>query len=715
MTSPRTLLRLKKRPRGRPDPAAPLEWLVTNGLGGYAAGSVEGRPLRRFHGLLVAALPAPAGRSMLVHHVEEEVERPDGSRLSLRPGPEPRPRARPMEFALSAGLPHWKFTLTDGVRLEQAVFMPHGQNTVHLRYQLIGGSEGATLWLRPWLDIRGHEHEHQTPPALSYVTTKRTPAQAECARSDLPTFVRLAVSGAQASFEAGASTWSDVEYVLERDRGCEHAGWMYAPGVFVVTLEPDRAVYLTASSEPWAHLDRLPPEVAWSIELTRREQMLGQSHPALRTAETFLLPLAADQFIIRPATREATDGAVRAAGAEPRTVIAGYPWFTDWGRDTMISLEGLTLSTGRATEARHILQTFAHSVKHGLIPNLFPEGASEGRYHTADATLWFFHALHRYEQITADRSLTTEILPVLEEIVAWHRRGTWFNIRVDDDGLLTAGVDSLPLTWMDAKMDEWVVTPRRGKPVEINALWHNALVLLEGWLVRDGRGLFADDIAREARRCREAFNRRFWNPSSGHLFDVVDGDHGDDPSCRPNQLLTLAVTHSPLDRQYWAAVLEAVTLSLLTPYGLRSLAPSHAEYKPRYFGNLRSRDAAYHQGTVWPWLIGAYVDAWLLLHPDDRNTPRALLRPLLRHLVSGACVGSISEIFDAQRPYVPRGCFAQAWSVAELIRAIVRTTQGDTNDTRQLKSEMEPPRSMRDQLRGGPKRTVATSKSSKRS
>jgi predicted glycogen debranching enzyme len=292
--------------------------------------------------------------------------------------------------------------------------------------------------------------------------------------------------------------------------------------------------------------------------------------------------------------------------------------------------------------------------------------------------MWFFHALHRYDTLSGDHTLVRELLPVLEEIVDWHRKGTRFGIHVDTDGLLTQGAPDLPLTWMDAKVGDWVVTPRRGKPVEINALWHNALKLLETWLVRDGRGLLGEGIAREARLCCESFNTRFWNPAVGHLYDIVDGERGDDDACRPNQIIAVAVPFSPLEKSKWEPVVRAVADQLLTPVGLRTLSPHHPDYKPRYFGALRARDAAYHQGTVWPWLLGPFVEAWLLAHPEDTEGARELLRPLLQHVTAGACVGSISEIFDAQPPYTPRGCFAQAWSVAELARIAVRLSEAES-------------------------------------
>jgi predicted glycogen debranching enzyme len=338
----------------------------------------------------------------------------------------------------------------------------------------------------------------------------------------------------------------------------------------------------------------------------------------------------------------------------------------------MISLEGLTLCTRRYREAGYILRTFAHYVRDGLIPNMFPDGAREGLYHTADATLWFFHAVERYVRVTGELDTLRGLLPTMIDIVRHHLAGTRFGIGVDSaDGLLTQGAEGYQLTWMDAKVDDWVVTPRRGKAVEINALWYNALCLLDTW-TREHGGASDVDLAAAARRARDSFNRRFWNDAAGYLYDVVDGEHGDDDACRPNQVFAISLDHPVLERERWAPVMDVVTERLLTPVGLRSLAPGHPDYKPRYYGDIRSRDAAYHQGTVWGWLIGPYIDAWLKLHPDGAARARAMLEPLDRHL-GEACVGSISEIFDAEAPYVPRGCVAQAWSIAEVLRCMVKT------------------------------------------
>jgi len=356
-------------------------------------------------------------------------------------------------------------------------------------------------------------------------------------------------------------------------------------------------------------------------------------------------------------------------------VIAGYHWFTDWGRDTMISLEGLTLSTGRFAEAGYILRTFAMHVRDGLIPNLFPEGGKEGLYHTADASLWFFHALDRYVTATGDRTTLSELLPKFIDIANHHVHGTRFGIGVDpQDGLLRQGAPGYQLTWMDAKVGDWVVTPRRGKAVEINALWYNALKLLENWLRDAGRADEAQRWGEQAERARASFNERFWYEQGGYLYDVIDGEESPfDTACRPNQLLAISLDHPILDRSRWQPVLEITRQKLLTPYGLRSLAPGHPDYKAKYYGDLRARDAAYHQGTVWAWLIGPYIDAWLKVHPHEQDAAHQLLLAFDEHIVE-ACLGSISEVFDAEKPYIPRGCIAQAWSVAEVLRSLIRTS-----------------------------------------
>jgi predicted glycogen debranching enzyme len=426
--------------------------------------------------------------------------------------------------------------------------------------------------------------------------------------------------------------------------------------------------------------------------LIRRRRLLAQGVPEARHDLPAELVMAADQFIITPAGRVDEAARARAQGDEVRTVIAGYHWFTDWGRDTMISLEGLTLVTGRHIEAGYIIRTFAHYIREGLIPNMFPERETEGLYHTADATLWFFHAIARYLEWSGDELTLSTLYPTLQHVIDCHVRGTRFGIRVDPaDGLLIQGAPGYQLTWMDAKVDDWVVTPRRGKAVEINALWYNALRLMERW-AEENKDSKADEYRARADRARESFNERFWYRAGHYLYDVVDSEDGtDDAKCRPNQIFAVSLPHAVLAEDRWEAVVRTVQERLLTPVGLRSLAPDDSDFKARYFGDLRARDAAYHQGTVWGWLIGPFVDAWLKVYPNDPQVARQAVDDFAAHLNEG-CLGSVSEVFDAEPPYTARGCIAQAWSVAELLRVWVKLEGGRNELTiaRPASSDAEP-------------------------
>jgi predicted glycogen debranching enzyme len=646
------------------------EWLVSNGLGGYASGTVAGVLTRRYHGLLVAALPAPVGRMLMLSRFWERVRLPDrtvfvisdedhvGASLALD-------GARYLtEFRLEAGLPVWRYELGPVV-VEKRLHLVYRQNTVHVRYRLVRGDGPVRLTLRPTLHFRLHEAPVSEALGDPYTVTATDSRYEISAGAERPRLA-LQIHGERSAFTLDGKQLQDVLYRVEESRGYQASGALWSPGYFRVDLEAGRDAVVVASTEPWESIRALSPEDALDAELERRTRLIAAAPEAAREGPAAELVLAADQFIITPAGRVDDAARAHAAGDEIRTVIAGYHWFTDWGRDTMISLEGLTLATGRAIEAGCILRTFAHYVRDGLIPNMFPEGDNCGLYHTADATLWFFHAVDRYVTATGDRTTLAQILPTLASIVDHHLRGTQFGIGVDPkDGLLRQGAPGYQLTWMDAKVDDWVVTPRRGKAVEINALWYNALRLLEGWTGDPA-------LASHAEQAYASFNERFWYAAGGHLHDVVDGEHGDDSACRPNQLLAIALRHPILDRARWQPVLDTVTGRLLTPVGLRSLAPGHPDYKPQYYGDLRARDAAYHQGTVWAWLIGPWIDAWLKVHPDDRQGARRFLEGFVHHL-DEACIGSISEIFDAEPPFTPRGCVAQAWSVAEVLRCWLQT------------------------------------------
>jgi predicted glycogen debranching enzyme len=667
----------------REHPDISREWLVTNGLGGYASGTVSGIMTRRYHALLIAALPAPMGRVVMLSHLQSRLRAPDGRLLLLDTewlggDAPPPPRAPLVEFRLESGLPIWRYE-GDGFAVEKRVVMPYRQNTVHVTYRLLKATAPFRLELRPFVHFRYHENSVSETFSGPYALTVVDDHFEISAGSERPT-LRMLIHGDDSALTLDRWRTSNLEYFEERNRGYPHDGAVWSPGYFHLTLDPKQPASaegtLVASTENWDTLRALTPRDAVSAESFRRVQLLNQAGPDVGSGLPGELVLAGDQFIITPAGRVEEAARASASGDEVRTVIAGYHWFTDWGRDTMISLEGLTLLTGRHTEAGFILRTFAHYVRDGLIPNLFPEGEREGLYHTADATLWYFHAIDRYYKTTHDLDTLRLLLPTLRDIISHHQRGTRFGIGVDPhDGLLRQGQEGYQLTWMDAKVDDWVVTPRRGKAVEINALYYNALRLLEEW-TRDEQG---DDSARsladEADRVRESFNARFWYPAGGYLYDVVDGESGDDAACRPNQIFAISLPHPVLDPAHWTAVVDVVRAKLLTPVGLRSLSSDNPNYRAQYYGDLRSRDAAYHQGTVWAWLFGPFVDAWLKVSSDDTQTARHMLDGIAAHL-NEACIGSISEIFDAEPPFTPRGCIAQAWSVAEILRALVRVGYG---------------------------------------
>jgi len=650
-----------------PTPEARREWLVTNGLGGFASATISGEITRRYHGFLIAALPAPQGRVVMLNDLDVAVGRSDGSLASLRDS------GRFVDFTLTMGLPSWRYEI-DGMTIEKSVLMPARHNITYIGFRLIDGARAIRLFLRPAVNFRRIEAAVSEPLASGYALTANGRHYEIAAGAGLPV-LRLMISGCDAtSFTADGGSRHECDFVTEEQRGYDARGSLWSPGYFTVELQPDSIATLIAATEPWHTVEALHPEYAREFETERRRRLIAMAPPSAREGLAAELVLAADTFVITPVGRVADIVRAHAEGDEVRTVIAGYHWFTDWGRDAMISLEGLTLATGRVAEGKWILRAFAHYVRDGLIPNMFPEGDCEGLYHTADATLWFFHALARYVEYTGDRATLTLILPKLQEIVQRHLEGTRFGIKADPrDGLLSQGAEGYQLTWMDAKVGDWVVTPRRGKAVEINALWYNALSLLTQWL-RDARHPEADEIAGHAELTRQSFNRRFWNERRGCLYDVVDGENGDDASFRPNQIFAVSLPHPVLDRQYWRPVVDAVEQKLLTPFGLRSLAPDEPDFKSRYFGDLRARDAAYHQGTVWAWLIGPFIDAWLKVHPDKRETARGLLAGF-ETVVAEAGIGSISEIFDAEPPFTPRGCMAQAWSVAEVLRCLVKTAR----------------------------------------
>ncbi len=668
------VLRVGWRPSDGAEALLDREWLVANGLGGYATGTIAGVCTRRYHGLLVAALP-DLGRTVMLSHLSDRVRLPGGRTARL--GAEERAAGLALhgaehlrEFRLELGMPVWTYEV-DGAAIEKRVLLSHRQNTVHISYRLLSGRGPLRLTLRPGVHFRPH-HAPVSAPLGRYRLLVEQGRYEIAAEGDRFPPLRMVLHGQRPAFTVEEERLAEVVYRIEGSRGHDQQGDLFSPGFFKVDLDQGAPVTLVASSEPWDVVVALRPGEAARSERARREALLERAPAAARQEPISELVLAADAFVVEPAGRVQEAAHARAEGYEPRTVIAGYPWFADWGRDTMIALEGLTLATGRHGDAAAVLRAFARHVRNGLIPNLFPEGNAEGLYHTADATLWMFHALDRYVAESGDRGTLRRLLPTMEDVVRHHLRGTRFGIGVDpSDGLLRQGAEGYALTWMDAKYEGWVVTPRRGKAVEINALWYRALRVLERWLGEEGRDTDARAVAEAADRARESFNRRFWYAAGGYLYDVVDGEGGDDPACRPNQLLAVSLPDPVLDRALWAPVVEKVRAELLTPVGLRSLARGHPDYRASYHGDLRTRDAAYHEGTIWSWLIGPFVDAWLKVD-GDRAAARRFLDGLVAHL-GDACVGQVSEVFDAEAPYAPRGCVAQAWGIAELLRVMLKT------------------------------------------
>ena len=657
------------------------EWLVTNGLGGYASGTLLGAPTRRYHGMFVPDLPAPWGRTVMIPRLDEEaVLEGESFFLSGVEFDDGRVQSDLLqlltEFLREGQTPVWRLAIK-GRRIEKRILMPYGQNSVYIEYRLLEG-ESFQLRIRPFVTFRMLDtrlSEAQSPPLSLAIFDGGCELHV---RDNVPP-LKMCLRPQTEVFIAEHCVSRGVCYRVDRHRGSEYLEDLASPGYFTVDLSVDRPIAFVASTQSWDVLRREPKDI-FEAEARRVSGLLAHLDQEGPDELERSLTLAADQFIVLPGSRIEERMLPHETDDQARTVIAGYHWFTDWGRDTMISLEGLTLCTGRHHEARSILRTFAGYVQDGLLPNLFPEGQRKALYHTADATLWYFHALNRYYKVTNDEETLRTLYPVVRSILDHHIRGTHFGIGVDrEDGLLRAGAEGYQLTWMDAKVGDWVVTPRRGKPVEIQALWYNALCCMGQW----GRivGEPSDQWASLATQASLSFNRRFWHQEGGYLLDVIDGQGGNDSSLRPNQLLAVSLENPILDHAKWRGVVDVVAKKLLTPVGLRSLVQDHQNYQPRYFGDLRARDAAYHQGTVWVWLIGPFIDAWLKVYPDI-TVARTMLDGFRGHLLEEG-IGTVSEIFDGDPPYVPRGCIAQAWSVAEILR-VCRITRAKTSIQRVL-------------------------------
>lgn len=631
------------------------EWLETNGLGGFASSTIIGLNTRRYHGLLMAATKPPVGRMLLLSKLEETLvingERFDLSANQYPGAIHPEGHRYMKEFRLDP-FPTFVYEVA-GVTLEKSVFMVHGENTVVVEYKRRKKSRSVKdcrLELHPLTAFRDyHSTAHENGSLNNHVETSAGLATIK-PYADLP---KLFFAHDAEELTATGYWYRNFEFKTERERGLDFSEDLFNHFALKFDLGKTSAATVVASTNEHKAADAAKLRKA---EIARRQKLLaGVKRDELIQA----LTLAADQFIV--------------ARGDQKTIIAGYHWFADWGRDTMIALPGLTLTTGRHDIAKSILLEFAKHVDRGMLPNRFPDAGEAPEYNTVDATLWYFEAVHALLAHTGDYEFVrANLYDVLKDIIGWHERGTRYRIHVDEDGLLFAGEPGVQLTWMDAKVGDWVVTPRIGKPVEIQALWFNALKVMTELATKFGE---ADNAARfnsMAERAKESFNRQFWNEAAGCLFDVVDGD-ARDASIRPNQIFAVSLSHSMLDNERAKQIVAVVERDLLTPVGLRSLSPNDPNYIGIYQGDTLSRDGAYHQGTVWTWPIGAFITAYLKANGKSkaaRKQARKWLDGFLPHL-SEAGLGQVAEIFDGDAPHTPRGCVAQAWSVAELLRVAI--------------------------------------------
>jgi predicted glycogen debranching enzyme len=632
------------------------EWLVTNGLGGFAASTITGLNTRRYHGLLVAALQPPVRRFLLVSKLDEDLWI-DGCRYVLGTnqvrGGYAQEGYRYLERFERFPFPTFIYRIDD-VFLSKTIFMVYGTNSTVVHYRLINQTErDISLCLFPMVNARdyhGNISENDWPFRQELSKDGR-----RVAIEAYPGAPLLYMSSDRAHYIKKRAWYRGMYYAAEAERGLSDFEDHYLPGYFRIHTDHSEEFYLSFST-----LEHLPLDYPELLKraLRRRDAVMHLAGDHDEFAAT--LVLAADDFLVR----RQSNGM--------RTIMAGYPWFCDWGRDAMISLPGLTLCTGRFQTAREILSAFAGYQKGGLLPNVFSDCGGEPLYNTVDAPLWFFFAVQKYLEYTKDYSFIKErIYPIMCRIIEGYRRGTDFQIRMDEDGLISAGSPGVQLTWMDAKVGDWVVTPRCGKPVEINALWYNALRMLSDLAERYGAQA---DYAALADRVYESFQRLFWNRQLGCLYDVVDGERCD-PSIRPNQILAVSLPYGLLEGQQARAVVDRVWRELYTGVGLRSLSPKDQAYLGHYGGPQRERDAAYHQGTVWSWLIGHFISAYQKVYgavPESRQMIDLFFQPLKDHLYQHG-IGTVSEIFDGDPPHKPGGCFAQAWGVAEVLRSYLES------------------------------------------
>lgn len=648
--------------------AEAAEWLVTNGIGGYASGTIAGLLSRRYHGLLMAALQPPLGRTLLLAKIDETAEYDgiypnSGKFYPLHTNRWASGKVEPNgylylnRFHMEGTTPVWTYGIANAL-LEKRIWMQPGANTTYIQYRLTRATGALTLEARAFVNYRDY---HQTTIMNDWepdISSRENGLRLQMCDSATPFYLLSSKAGFYPQFDWYEDFFLSVEeYRGQNDVEEDH---IYAAQIRY-TLQPGESLTLVASTESDPELDG---DKAYAVRQEYERTLLEQAgeFAASAPAPVRQLILAADQFVVKRPTVRDPNG---------RSIIAGYHWFSDWGRDTMIALPGLTLTTGRPAAAATILRTYAQFVDMGMIPNRFPDVGERPEYNTVDATLWYFEAIRAYFEATGDRNLLSELFPVLRDILRWYERGTRYNIHMDrSDALIYAGEAGVQLTWMDAKVGDWVVTDRIGKPVEINALWYNALRVMAEFARQLGEPSGQYDVL--ADRVQIGFGR-FWNRQMGYCYDVLDGPEGNDLSLRPNQLLAISLPHSPLEPRQQRSAVDACARHLLTAHGLRTLSSDDAAYVGHYGGDQLQRDSSYHQGTVWGWLIGPFVSAHLRVYKDPEQA-RSYLYPMLHHLADHG-IGTLSEIFEGDPPFTPRGCIAQAWTVAEVLRSWQETEE----------------------------------------
>jgi predicted glycogen debranching enzyme len=640
------------------------EWWLANGLGAYAAGTIAGTLTRRYHGLLIAPVYPPLGRMLVFAKADATLV--DGEQtwplFSNRWGGgaiSPAGHVHIESFELDGRLPLWRYAVGSHL-VEQRIWLEPGANTTYVAYRLQpdGLNLGRTLQLHIKLLFNARDHHGQTQPGE---LQPRVESDGGWARVTLGDRIALTLQAAGGVIAPAYEWINNFDLPVERERGLPDRDNHLCVGEARLTLTPGVWTGVVASLHADASADigeALARARAYEAAVLARAKA---SVKELADAPAWVdqLVLAADSFVFARPLADVPDG---------ESVIAGYPWFGDWGRDTMIALPGLTLATGRADSARRILQTFARFVDRGMLPNVFPGAGETPEYNTVDAALWYIEAWRAYVEATGDDAALRRAFPVLQQILEGYRTGTRYSIHMDSaDALVYAGERGVQLTWMDAKVGDWVITPRIGKPVEINALWYNAHEIMHAFANR--LRVPAGDYRQLAARIRWGF-RRFVRADGGGLFDVLDGPGGDDATLRPNQIFAVSLPHSPLDADTQARIVAICARHLFSSYGLRSLAPTHPDFRPVYQGDVWARDSAYHQGPVWGWLLGHYALAHHRVYGDATGAQR-YLEPVRDHL-RDAGLGTISEIFDGAAPHTPRGCPAQAWSVACVLEAWLR-------------------------------------------